>query len=316
MTASRPFQVVGVDFAGPIQVKNSRVRRAIITKGYICIFVCFTTKAIHLELVSDLTTESFLACFKRFISRRGIPSEVFCDNAATFRCARTQLTQLYDLNISQVHRQQVHNYTVELGIKFHFTPSHSPVFAALAESGVKSTKYHLKRVMFRSLFTYEQLLTILNQIEAVLNSRPLLPVTSSSLTDFAYLTPGHFLIGMPLTSFPQNDVVDIPDNRLNYWQSVEKIRQSFWKVWSKQYLNILQSRPKWRDTTPNITVGTLVILKEPNTAPLYWPMARINKVFPGGDGKVRAFEVLTPNGKTYMRSLSSIYPLPITDSLT
>lgn len=85
ITVSKPFQIVVIDFTGPIEMKNSRVRRSIVTKGYICVLVCFATKAIHIELTSELTTDNFLACFKRFISRRGLPSEVFCDNAGTFK---------------------------------------------------------------------------------------------------------------------------------------------------------------------------------------------------------------------------------------
>ncbi|CAH2093449.1 unnamed protein product [Euphydryas editha] len=311
VNASRPFQAVGIDFAGPVQVKNSRVRRAVISKGYICVYVCFSTKAIHLELASDLTTETFLACFKRFISRRGMPSDVYCDNAATFRCAQSQLEELFKLNNSQDHRKQVCNFASQNCIKFHFTPSYSPVFAGLVEAGVKSIKYHLRRVIQKGLFTYEQLNTILNQIEAVVNSRPLLPVTSSSVTDFAYLTPGHFLIGAPLTSFPQKDLSETPDNRLKFWNLIEKVRQGFWKTWSKNYLNSLQSRPKWRDVLPNITVGTMVIIREPNNPPLNWSLGRIVKIFPGSDGKVRVLEVAAPNGKTYMRSLSGICPLPL-----
>lgn len=315
VTASRPFQVVGIDFAGPLQIKNSRLRRAVISKGYICVFVCFCTKAIHLELTSDLTTDTFIACLKRFSARRGLPSEVFCDNAGTFKAARNKLVELYNLVNSQDHQTRVINHSSQHGIKFHFIPSYSPVFAGLAEAGVKSTKYHLKRVIQKSLFTYEQLNTILTQIECVLNSRPLMPVTSSSLADFSYITPGHFLIGAPLNSFPAQDLSEIPDNRLKFWESVEKIKQIFWKVWYKQYLNILQSRPKWRDDMPNVTVGTLVILKEPNSPPLYWPMARVVKIFPGKDAKVRAFQVTTPNGKIYTRSLSGICVLPIQDNV-
>lgn len=85
ITASRPFQHVGVDFCGPFEIKVARVRRPIVKKAYIALFVCFAIKAIHVELVSDLTTEAFLACLKRFISRRGMPTKVFCDNAKTFR---------------------------------------------------------------------------------------------------------------------------------------------------------------------------------------------------------------------------------------
>ncbi|KAL0858623.1 hypothetical protein ABMA27_012456 [Loxostege sticticalis] len=134
VTACRPFQKVGIDFAGPVQVKNSRVRKAIITKGYVCVYVCFVTKAIHLELTSDISTEAFLASFKRFIARRGLPSDVYCDNGGCFRGARNQLAELYKLLDSAEHQTPVQAYASRQGIQFHFTPSYSPIFAGLAEA--------------------------------------------------------------------------------------------------------------------------------------------------------------------------------------
>ncbi|KAI5633928.1 putative peptidase (DUF1758) domain-containing protein [Phthorimaea operculella] len=74
-------------------------------------------------------------------------------------------------------------------------------------------------------------------------------------------------------------------NRLKFWGLVEQIKQEFWKIYHKQYLNSLQCRSKWRDDMPNLTEGMLVILRDPNSPPLYWPMARVVRVFPGLDGK-------------------------------
>lgn len=202
-------------------------------------------------------------------------------------------------------------YATQQGITFHFIPSYSPVFAGLAEAGVKSMKYHLKRIIQNYILTYEQLNTVLCQIEAVLNSRPLLPVTADDINDFSYLTPGHFLVGTALTSFPEEDVQSMPVNRLKYWDICSKVRSHFWNVWHKYYLNIMQSRPKWRDDVPNVKEGSLVILREPNSPPLTWPMARVEKVYPGQDQKVRVVDVITPNKKIYKRSLSGISVLPL-----
>ncbi|XP_049870067.1 uncharacterized protein LOC126369610 [Pectinophora gossypiella] len=310
VTACRPFQKIGIDFAGPVQVKNSRIRKALVSKGYVCIFVCFVTKAIHVELTSDLTTEAFLACFKRFISRRGLPSDVFCDNGGCFRGARNQLAELYKLNSSNDHQTLVQAYAAKEGIKFHFTPSYAPVFAGLAEAAVKSMKFHLKRIVLNSALTYEQLNTVLCQIEAVLNSRPILPL-SEDVSDYCYLTPGHFLVGTALTMYPEVDISDTKTNRLGFWKHCINLQQRFWKAWHKCYLNTLQNRGKWCDPMPNVCVGNLVLMREPNSPPLVWPMARVVEVFPGKDGKVRALTLKTADGKSYNRSLQSICVLPI-----
>lgn len=305
----RAFQRIGTDFAGPVSVKNSRIRKPIIGKGYIVLFVCFTTKAIHLELASDLTTETFLACFKRFIARRNLPSDVYCDNGSTYKGARNLLDELYRLHASRSHQTTVQAYALEKGIQFHFIPSYSPVFGGLWESGVKSVKHHLKRVIGKALLTYEQLNTVLVEIEGVLNSRPLTAVTSDP-NDFSYLSPGHFLTGAPLNTIPEHGLAS-SKSLLQFWSTTVSMKQNFWKFWSKHYLTMLQSRPKWRDSMPNVTMGSLVILRNDNAAPLHWPMARITNLFPGKDGKVRAVEVQTANGHRHNRSITKICVLPL-----
>ncbi|XP_061719632.1 uncharacterized protein LOC133526844 isoform X2 [Cydia pomonella] len=310
VTASRVFQRVGLDFAGPVSVKNSRIRKPVIGKGYIALFVCFTTKAIHLELCSDLTTECFLACFKRFIARRNLPSEVYCDNASTFKGARNKLAELYRMHASQTHKQTVTSFAAQKGIQFHFIPSYSPVFGGIWESGVKSAKHHLKRVVGKSLLTYEQLNSVLVEIEGVLNARPITAV-SNDPEDFSYLSPGHFLTGAPLNTYPEQDVSNKPTNLLRFWSTITCMKQTFWKYWSKHYLNQLQNRPKWQSVTPNVAIDSLVILRSDNSPPLEWPMARVTNLFPGKDGIVRAVEVRLANGHTHNRSITKICVLPI-----
>lgn len=310
VTACRPFKKVAIDFAGPVQVKNSRIRKALVTKGYVCVSVCFVTKAIHLEITSDLTTEAFLASFKRFIARRGLPSDVYCDNGGAFLGARNQLAELYKLLNSADHQTPVQAFAAKEGIKFHFTPSYSPVFAGLAEASVKSMKFHLKRIILDAQLTYEQLNTVLCQIEAILNSRPILPL-SEDINDYCYLTPGHFLIGSALTMYPEIDISETKANRIGFWQQCTQLKQRFWKAWYKYYLNTMQNRSKWCKTLPNITIGALVLMRETNAPPLVWPMARVVKVFPGRDGKVRVFQLKTADGKLYTRSLQGISVLPI-----
>lgn len=309
ITADRPFQTVGVDFCGPFSIKVARIRRALETKSYVAVFVCFITKAVHVELVTDLTTEAFLACLKRFISRRGLPTQIFCDNAKTFKGASNTLKELYDLFNSKNHRDVVTNFCSEKYIQFKFIPSYAPEFGGIWEAAVKSLKFHLKRVVSTANLTFEALYTVLTEIEAILNSRPLLPL-SSDVNDTNYLTPGHFLIGAAMTSFPEVDLTNENTNRLKFWTTLSKLKQDFWKAWSRDYLTQLQSRPKWINEHPNLKVGDLVIVRSDNTAPYQWPMARILKIFPGPDNRVRVAEVKIGN-KTYLRSYRKLSPLPI-----
>ncbi|XP_043262434.1 uncharacterized protein LOC122403144 [Colletes gigas] len=164
--------------------------------------------------------------------------------------------------------------------------------------------------MGNNLFTFEELSTCLIEIEAILNSRPLTPL-SSDPNDLTPLTPGHFLIGDSITSTPVCDLTSLKAGRLSSWQQVQQIRQHFWKRWYKEYLNELTVRKKWHHaTTRIIKEGMLVMLKDDNAPPLHWPMGRIISIHPGEDGIIRVVTVKTIHGE-YKRSIKGIAPLPI-----
>lgn len=148
-----PFYSTGVDYAGPFLLKDREGKgRKTITKAYICLFICFSTKALHLELVTSLTTKAFLAAFKRFISRRGKPLHVFSDNGSNFVGSSNELSKLGDFLKTCNHN--VKEFSSNEGINWHFIPPSSPNFGGLWEAGVKSTKYHLKRVLNNVTLTY------------------------------------------------------------------------------------------------------------------------------------------------------------------
>lgn len=160
--------------------------------------ICLISKAVHLELVSDLSTNGFLNIFKRFVSRRGCSSEVFSDNAANFVGANNQLSNIETL----VNVDKFYDFLSQNKIKWNFIPVRSPHFGGLHESAVRLMKYYLKRFLNNVYLTYENLYTLLTQIESIINSRPLLPL-SENIDDIEVLTPGHFLIGRPLLAIPE-----------------------------------------------------------------------------------------------------------------
>lgn len=140
------------------------------------------------------------------------------------------------------------------GTEWKFIPPAAPHFGGLWEAGIKSTKYHLKRIMGNSTLTFEEITTLLYQIEACLNSRPLCPLTSDP-SDTTALTPGHFLIGDALLAPPENSTEFINMNVLNRWQIVQKLYHHFWHRWQREYLTRLQQRPKWTSSITNIKKG-------------------------------------------------------------
>lgn len=302
-----PFERTGVDYAGPIMILNRKGRGSRLVKGYICLFICFLTKAVHLELVTSLSTDDYILALKRFISRRGKPNAIYSDNGKNFVGAAREISGFLSNN-----NKHIVNFATNDGIQFHFIPPYSPHFGGLWESGVRSVKYHLRRIVGNANLTYEEFSTVLAQIEAILNSRPLSPLSSDPM-DFTPLTPGHFLLGRPLTAPPAEDVKDTNLSRLSRYRRMEQLRQHFWRRWSREYISELQMRTKWKLKKDDIILGSLVLIKEDNLPPLKWRLGRVTRVFPGADGVSRVAEVETSMGPI-RRPFSKICSLPVEDA--
>jgi hypothetical protein len=307
---ARPFINSGLDYCGPILIKTHRGRGKQKTiKAYVCLFICLSTKAIHIELVSDLTADTFLDALKRFVSRRGTVKSIISDNATNFIKANKDLIDLHQFfQNSEISRKLVTTLSNE-NIQWKFIPPRTPNFGGLWEAGVKSVKYHIKRVVGETVLTYDELYTLLTRIEACLNSRPLVPM-SNDPNDLTAITPGHFLIGEALTAPLEPDLTELKINQLSRHQLLERLRQHFWKRWRTEYLSYLQGRTKWQSPSPSLQPGDLVLLVEDNVPPLCWPLGRIQQVHPGSDGNVRVVTVKTNRG-TYKRGVRKVCVLPI-----
>nr|CAH7760723.1 unnamed protein product [Callosobruchus chinensis] len=306
VTPARPFLKTGCDFAGPVMMKDGRLRTRSLVKAYICIFVCFVTHAVHIELAGELTTECFLNCLKRFVSRRGLCQKIYTDNGKNFVGAERELKRHYKVLQNDL---SIKNYLSERKIKWKFIPPVSPHFGGLWEAAVKSAKYHLTRVLREAYLNYEQLYTVLSQIEAILNSRPLTSL-SSDPRDLLPLTPSHFLIGDLLMAVPEPSIPETPFNRLRLYQRMQQLVSHFWKRWSEEYITSLQGRTKWQSDSPTpIKVGSLVLLKEP-TLPQHWRLGRVVELHPGKDNILRVVSVYTRNG-IVKRSVLKLCCLPV-----
>ncbi|XP_055615339.1 uncharacterized protein LOC129761628 [Toxorhynchites rutilus septentrionalis] len=302
VTPTLPFLNTGVDLCGPFCYR--RMRKTAPVKCYVALFVCFVTKAVHVELVYDLSTAAFIAALHRFIARRGKPNVIQCDNAKNFKGAARELKELSIQFYSQQHQADVSNVCSNEGIEFKFIPPRSPNFGGLWEAAVKSLKRHLRSTIGNSILSQDEFVTLLARIEACLNSRPLTPLTTDP-NDLEILTPGHFLVHRPLTSFPEPDLSEVPPNRLDRWQHNQELLRRIWKRWSTDYLSGLHPRTKWTQIRNNVTEGTMVLLKEDNLPPLKWKYGRITHIFRGDDNHIRVVTVRTATGE-YRRSISKI----------
>lgn len=288
-----PFCNTAVDYAGPILIADRKGRGCRLIKSYICVFVCLTVRAVHIELVTDLTTEAFIAALNRFIARRGKPTNLYSDNGSNFIGAYNELSKFLKTKCSDVSA-----YAAEQAITFKFSPAYSPHFNGLAESSVKSIKYHLKRVLALAHLTYEEMNTVLIQIEGILNSRPLTPL-SSDPNDLIPLTPSHFLIGRTITMLPNSKVdADKPGQIciLPRYQRVQALASHFWNRYQVEYISELQKRFKWQRPGGELHVGDLVVVKDDRLPPNRWLLGRISKLNPGCDGIARVADVTTSTG--------------------
>ncbi|XP_062704559.1 uncharacterized protein LOC134286880 [Aedes albopictus] len=294
VTPTLPFLRSGVDYCGPFFYRTSR--KGAPTKCYVAIFVCMVTKAVHVECVADLSTSSFIAALRRFVARRGKPQLIECDNALNFRGAKRELDELVRLFGTQQHQHLVTSSCAEDGISFKFIPPRSPNFGGLWEAAVKSLKKHLRSTLLNTILSLDEFLTLLTQIEACLNSRPLTQLTADP-NDLEVLTPGHFLVHRPLIAIPEPSLADVPMNRLDRYQQTQEYVRRIWKQWQSEYLSGLQPRTRWTQQRDNIKVGTMVLLKDDNLPPMKWRLGRVTQVFRGDDNFVRVVAVRTKDGE-------------------
>jgi Pao retrotransposon peptidase/Family of unknown function (DUF5641)/Integrase zinc binding domain len=303
-TVAHPFLNAGVDYAGPLTLKLTRRTTC---KAYIAIFVCMATKAVHIELVSDLTSSAFIAALSRFTARRGNCQHLYSDNATNFVGAKNELAHLYRLLDEAKTKDDITNALAPRNITFHFIPPRSPHFGGLWEAAVKSTKYHLRRIIGNVSLTFEEMSTVLARIEAILNSRPLVP-ESNDPEDITALTPGHFLIGRPLIALAEPNYQDVACNHIRRWQLLQKLAQDFWKRWASEYITTLQQR-QGPNASTNIIIGTLVLIRDENSPPQQWTLGRIAALHPGLDGISRVVIIKVKNG-FIKRAVSKICLLP------
>ncbi|XP_058817090.1 uncharacterized protein LOC131680393 [Topomyia yanbarensis] len=218
VTPAPPFLHVGVDYCGPFLFTYAN-RRSSPKKCFVSIFVCLVTKAVHLELVQDLTTEAFLAALKRFVAPRGHPTVILCDNAKNFVGANRELDELRRLLEGQQFQHVITRETAVERIEFKFIPARTPNFGGLWEAAVKSFKTALKKTVGPRTLLFDEFQTVITQVVAVLNSRPITPI-SNDPNDFEALTPGYFLVQRPLTAIAEPNLDSVPTNHLSSWQTL------------------------------------------------------------------------------------------------
>lgn len=305
---TKAFIHTGCDYAGPFHCTPIRRRGSRSQKVYLCLFTCLTTRAIHLELATDLSTATFMNAFKRFLARRGPIYYIYSDNGTNFVGANTYLQELHNFLANEYRDVWEHKLAKE-HITWKFIPPSAPHFGGCWESEVKNVKTHLFRSIGKQILSFEEMTTVLAEIEALLNCRPL-TVHRSDPSEPSVLTPAHFLNNAPLNYLPASSVKESTvDHLLQRYQLLDRLIQSFWKRWRGEYLHALQTRQKWNTPSEPIKEGMVVVILQDNVMPLNWPLGIITKLITGKDGIARVALVKTKSG-VFKRPIVKLCPLP------
>ena len=230
------------------------------------------TKAVHLEMVLNLTTADFLAALRRFVARRGCPETLATDNGTNFIGAQRKLKMLYQFLNSSETQLSVDRFCTTQNVKWKHTPARSPHFGGLWEAAIHSMKLLLYKVVGSHCLSMDELFTLLVEVESVLNSCPLVPLDSSPEDGVEVLTPGHFLVGKAFKSIPAVIPVHKSINVLRRWNLCQRLAADFWERWVKEYVLHLQRFNKWSRPQHQVQVGDVVLLKDTDLFGRSWPL--------------------------------------------
>ena len=280
-----PFDVTGVDFTGTLYIREKGRE----SKAYVCLFTCAVTRAVHLEIVTDLTVEEFLQAFRRFSSCKSLPRLMLSDNASTYLAAANELNILFCSPL-------LSNALSKKGVTWQFIPKHAPWFGGFWERLIGMTKSSLKKVLGRTFTTLSTLQTVIVEIEGILNDRPLTYI-SSDIKDPEPLTPAHLLYGRRIVPLPyhrvEEDKLDDPEfggtSTIMKRAKVQALMlKHFWTRWKLEYLTTLR---EFHKTTGNniqqVKVGEVVLIND-DTPRVNWKHAVIEGVIRGNDRLIRA----------------------------
>lgn len=295
VTQAPPFNVTGIDHAGPLYCSDSAGM-----KFYVLLFTCAVIRAVHLELVRSLTCDETLLALRRFAARRGFPSVIYSDNAKGFVAAQGELLKKFGTSTPD----------------WKFIAPRAPWWGGWWERLVRSVKSALRKSVGSKRLSVSELETTLCEVEACINSRPLTFV-GDELDASTPLTPSHFLTGNS-TLFPPSMCVDIPrvgrQHLIDRKKARDDILERFWSVWVSEYLRNLPPSKGKKVSKSQLKEGSVVLVRNVGCARLQWPMGIVQKVFPGRDGLVRSVEVKTPKG-VLVRPIQLVHDLEISDCI-
>jgi hypothetical protein len=313
----RPFAHVGLDYLGPLLIDTPGGKSE---KAWICLFTCAVSRAVHLELVNSMSSVQFLLGFRRFMAVYGTPELVVLDNASQFVTTRRVLDRIW---LETCQGIDVQEFSAGKGISWKFIVEAAPWMGGFYERLVGCVKSSLKAAVDRKRLTYVELQTVVSEVAAVVNSRPLL-YAEEEVGDFP-LTPSHLILRHPsiFALAPGEEELQTNSNTtqaqvMASWKRIQCLLNSFWKIWRKSYLTGLQEQVrscKQRgalEVSP--TVGSVVQIADDHMPRSQWRIGRIVELIVSDDGLCRSVKLLIPGGRYINRPIKLLFPLELTVS--
>lgn len=305
-----PFEVTGVDYTGPIILTKTVDKVPI--KVYICLFTCATTRAVHLEVATDMSAETFIKLFRRFAARRACPRLMISDNATNFVAGAAYISKIFD----QPEVQQMLN---QRRCRWRYIPPKSPWHGGFYERMIGIVKRCLRKTLHRQRIDLEEFRTVVTEIENRVNNRPLTYVTDD-LDNLEVLSPSHLLHGRRLEPVPPMNDKEIiedptyfePEQLRRKFKHLNKVIERWEKIWREDYLTSLREHFYGAGVPENhksLRPGDIVIID--NDGPRsQWPLGKIVTIYPDANGIIRTVDVLS-KGVVNKRTINKLVPLEL-----
>ena len=280
-----PFTYVGVDLFGPFTVRRGRTT----AKRYGALFTCLSIRAVHIEIVHSMDTESFINALRRFIARRGRPEEIRSDNGGNFVKGEKELRQA----LQEWNQNQIHEFLLQQEIRWTFNPPAASHHGGVWERCIRTVRKVMKALLKQQVLDDEGLSTLMCEVESIVNGRPITKV-SDDAKDLNALTPSHLLLLRAGSAIPPGVFSKDDNYSCRRWRQVQYLSNVFWRRWTREYLPSLQQRQRWNKQQLNLAVNDIVLLLDENLPRSVWPLGRVLEVYHNRrDGLVRSAKVKT-----------------------
>ena len=285
---SPPFSYIGIDCFGPFYTKTGRKEN----KRYGLLFTCLSSRAIHIEMLEDLTTDAFLNALRCFMAIRGEVRQIRCDRGTNFVGARNELQR----SLMELDKERIATYLAKKQCDFLMNVPDASHMGGVWERQIRTVRSVMSSVLTQATGRLDDasLRTFFYEAMSIVNNRPLTSETINDPKSMEPLTPNHFLTmktSVPLP--PPGNFVEEDIYGRKRWRRVQYLLEQFWSRWRKEYLSNISLRQRWHTPRQNVEVGdvVIVIVKEDNVPRNEWKLARIVETSEDDDGLVRKVKV-------------------------